>query len=359
MKYMVIYFHIFLVVLVSCSGPSTGSTDEKIVNPPETECTFTNPLGAGQDPWVVKDDGRYLFLEHGSDGIKLSENRNLTDIKSGQTTIWTQPADGWNSRNLWAPELHKIQNEWVIYYAAGTSGPPFTTQRSGALRAVDGDPFGEWEDMGMLYTGDDVASGTNEKWAIDLTVLELGDRLFAIWSGWEFNEDTDRTPQHLYIAEMENPWTISSDRVKISSPEEEWEKGTELAINEGPEILKNDDGDVFIIYSASESWLPAYKLGQLKLTNPDQPMSAESWEKTGPVFQGTSQVYGVGHASFTTSPDGREHWIVYHTKTDPSPGWDRVIHMQPFEWNSDGSPNFGTPVPGGVSIDRPSGACDS
>ncbi len=81
--------------------------------------------------------------------------------------------------------------------------------------------------------------------SIDLTVLETDNRLYAVWSGWEENANTDRTPQHLYIAEMENPWTISSNRVKISSPEESWERGTELAINEGPQVLENEDGEIF------------------------------------------------------------------------------------------------------------------
>src|SRR5690625_5898620 len=33
------------------------------------------------------------------------------------------------------------------------------------------------------------------------------------------------------------------------------------------------------------------------------------------VFQGGGNIFGVGHASFTTSPDGSENWIYYHTKS--------------------------------------------
>src|SRR5690625_2770849 len=161
----------------------------------------------------------------------------------------------------------------------------------------------------MLYTGDDIATKKDAKWAIDLTVLEMNQQLYAIWSGWEENAETDRTPQHLYIAQMENPWTVSSNRVKISSPEEPWEAGTELAINEGPQVLKNGS-DVFIVYSASESWLPTYNLGLLKLRSPDADLlDPQSWVKEGSVFQGEGNIFGVGHASFTTSPDGSENWI--------------------------------------------------
>ncbi|HLR32067.1 MAG TPA: glycoside hydrolase family 43 protein, partial [Fodinibius sp.] len=290
-------------------------------------CSFTNPVTQGQDPWVTKKDGFYYYIESRGGGLYVSKSEDLTELKSNAQKVWTQPDSGWNQSSLWAPELHYLDGKWYIYYAAGESGPPFIHQRSGVLESVADDPLGEYTDVGQLYTGDNIETKEDNKWSIDLTVLTYQNQRYAIWSGWEENENTDATPQHLYIAEMENPRTISSNRVKISSPEEPWETGTELAINEGPQILRNERGEVFIIYSASESWLPAYNLGQLRLTG-DDPVNPDHWQKKGPVFEGTESVHGVGHASFTTSPDGSEHWIAYHTKVSPEPGWKRVVHLQ-------------------------------
>ena len=345
MIYFKIMFLILAFVVGSCSSKDNPDADSE-------QKVFENPVAKGQDPWITKKDGTYYYIESRDGGLYVSKSKDLIDIKTNEKRVWSTPDTGWNSSNLWAPELHYIEGKWYIYYTAGKSGPPFIHQRSGVLEAKTQDPMGEYKDKGQLYTGDDISNKTNNKWSIDLTVLEYQDRLYGIWSGWKENRETDNTPQHLYIAEMENPWTISSSRVKISSPVEPWETGSELAINEGAQILKHD-GEVFIIYSASESWLPAYNLGQLRLEG-DNPMNPEGWKKKGPVFQGTDDVYGVGHASFTTSPDGTENWIIYHTKVSPEPGWDRVIHLQEFSWNKDGSPKFGTPVPSGKSIAKPS-----
>lgn len=335
------------------SSKSLNGTEEL------TPCQFENPIYPGQDPWVIRHEGAYYYIESGGGGLRVSKSDYLTALKVNLQRVWEQPAEGWNRSNLWAPELLYIQGKWYIYYTAGAAGPPYTSQRSGVLEAVSDDPLGEYIDHGMLYTGDDIESGDDEKWAIDLTVLELEGQLYAIWSGWEENAETDRTPQHLYIAEMENPWTISSNRVKISSPEESWETGGELDLNEGAQILENEQGDVFIVYSTRESWLPAYRLGLLKLSARDaDPMDPANWTKTGPVFTGTDQVHGVGHASFTKSPDGTEDWILYHTKVDTEPGWNRVVHMQPFEWSAGGMPVFGTPAPAGQPLTRPSGSCE-
>jgi hypothetical protein len=68
---------------------------------------------------------------------------------------------------------------------------------------------------------------------------------------------------------------------------------------------------------------------------------------------------GVGHASFTKSPDGTEDWIVYHAHANPTVfNEDRVVRIQPFTFFANGSPNFGSPLPPGQAIPVPSGPAD-
>jgi len=321
------------------------------------QVTFTNPIADGADPWVFKKDGIYYYCGSSGGGIYVSASPKMTDMGE-RRTVWEAPEEGWNRTNIWAPELHFIEGKWYIYYTAGEAGPPFIHQRSGVLESVSDDPFGPYEDKGMLYTGDNIDDPSSVKWAIDLTPVVINGQRYAIWSGWLENADTDKTEQHLYIAEMANPYTISSNRVKISSPEEEWETGGPLNLNEGAQILRKDE-KIHVIYSTRESWMVEYRLGQLTLMDTLQdPMDPANWTKKGPVFQGTDEVLGAGHASFTTSPDGTEDWIFYHSKETTEPGWDRDIRLQKFTWNEDGSPNFGTPTPAGTPIAVPSGEID-
>jgi len=340
--------------LIACSRSATG-VDGPVPAPPPA-CTFSNPVGPGADPWVIRQGGWYYLAQSHDQGIWITRSRTLSGITTQPAVrVWTAPDTGWNRTNVWAPELHWIGGRWYIYYAAGRSGPPFIEQRAGVLEAATGDPQGAYTDRGMLYTGDSVSTGRGVVWAIDLTVGEIAGQLYAVWSGWDRNASTDRTPQELYIARMSNPWTIASNRVLISAPTQSWELGTELDLEEGPEFLVHA-GQTFIIFSTRESWLPDYRLGELRLVGAD-PLSAASYAKTGPVFTRAPGVYGVGHASFTVSPDSSESWIVYHAKADTLPGWNRVIRMQKFGWNADGSPQFGTPVPNGQPVPDPSGEC--
>jgi GH43 family beta-xylosidase len=352
---------IALVAAAACSnaagGPGPG------VGPTPCPTTFVNPLGPGADPWVVRHNGWYYLVQSRDRGIYVYKSEKLTDLKRNEVRVWSAPSTGWNRENIWAPEIHHIDGRWYIYYAAGPTGAKdaeFSNQRSFVLRALGDDPQGAYEDKGMLYTGDDVAGGADNKWAIDLTVGRIRGQLYALWSGWEQNNTvTHRVPQHLYIARMRDPLTIETNRVRISSPTAAWERGTELDLQEGPEFLEGP-GRPLIVYSTRESWLPSYKLGQLRLAAAEaDPLSAANWIKSDePVFTGTETVHGVGHAGFAKSPDGTEDWIIYHSKTTTTPGWsDRVLRLQKFTWNADGTPNFGAPVPSGQPLKVPSGEC--
>jgi GH43 family beta-xylosidase len=316
--------------------------------------TFTNPVWDGADPWMVKEGEYYYYCFSANNAIHVSKSKSI--IRRGETkTIWKAPKTGWNKACVWAPEIHFIDGHWYVYYAAGVSGPPFIHQRTGVLRSKTDDVFSEYEDFGMLYTGDDSSVPESNIWAIDMTVFEYGGKLYAVWSGWQKQADTDKTPQNLYIQEMENPFTLKGKRVLLSSPEESWETGGPLNLNEGPEVLKNDD-KVFIVYSCRESWTPEYRQGMLQLKNSKaDPLIKENWIKTGPVFEGNEKVFGVGHCSFVKSPDETEDWIIYHSKKSTSPGWERDVRMQPFTWKPNGTPDFGRAIPAGVPVELPSG----
>ncbi|MGQ0563167.1 MAG: glycoside hydrolase family 43 protein [Gemmatimonadota bacterium] len=342
-----------LLFLGACAGKPTNPVEP----PPVTaSCTFTNPIAEGQDPWIVRHGDSYYLIQSKAREIWVYKSDRLTEPLKNGVRVWSAPATGWNARNIWAPELHFIDGRWYIYYAAGEAGPPFIYQLSGVLQSVADDPQGTYIDKGTLFTGNAPTADAENIWAIDVNVARLNGELYAVWSGWQQNATTDKTPQHLYIARMTNPWTLATARVKISSPVESWERGTELDINEGPQFLVNGD-QVFIIYSARESWLPAYKMGQLRLASAHaDPLVPSSWIKSGPVFTGTETVHGAGHGSFTVSPDGTESWIIYHSKIDTRPGWDRVIRLQKFEW-ANGAPVFGMPVASGTTVRVPSGQC--
>ncbi len=311
----------------------------------------TNPLYDGADPWIARHGDHYYSCNARHTGcIEVWKSDDILKRSRG-VTVWTPPARGWNSRQVWAPELHCLFGKWYIYYAA--SDGRNANHRIGVLRARTDDPQGEYEDLGPLYTGDDIAGQTNNRWAIDGTVLQIRGQLYFIWSGWADHRDI----QHLYIATMSDPATISSNRVQVCPNDcHEWEHvgedRSQRGLHEAPAILRRH-GRIFLIYSCSGSWQHTYKLGMIWMDADADPMTASSWNKHArPVFESTDEVVGVGHCSFTTMPDGCDV-MFYHSKKSRREGWDRHVHALPFGWNEEGLPAFGRPIAPGKPIVSP------
>lgn len=359
--------------VVRFSAKGVPSVELKVT---QTELTFTNPIAGIPDPWIVKQGDYYYFCKADGKGINIAKSTKLTGFPA-TTRVWTAPTDAngnkpWNVAEIWAPELHFIDGRWYIYYAAGrpqAESNSYNYQRSGVLRAKTNDPMGAWEDMGMLFTGDNYKAGepvtaANTNYAIDLAVFKLNKQMYAVWSGYPVTNEEGN--QFLYIAKMDNPYTISSSRQAISKPQKSWER-IEGKLNEGPAFLKNKEkGKFFVVYSCNGSWTKNYRLGYIQLTDTlSDPLVASNWQKSAnEVFYRNddtvnpkSGVNGVGHCCFTKSPDETEDWIVYHVKAFNTNGeWaNRHTFIQKFTWNEDGTPFFGKPVGWGEALALPSG----
>lgn len=324
-----------LVLLLTGFTAVGAATDKDVI---------TNPVAPkGADPWVTYQKGDYYYCYSSRNRIWVNRSPRLQEAvqQTGQA-VWKPPTGQAYSREIWAPELHYLNDKWYVYFAADDGRNE--NHRMYVLESESADALGAYRFCGKLTVPSD-------KWAIDGTVLSYKNRLYFIWSGWAGDVNVQ---QNLYISAMLNPTTLAGNRVLISKPELSWEKNGRPLINEGPQILQKN-GRVFIIYSASGSWTDRHCLGQLTLIG-DDPLSPNAWQKkSAPVFAGTDKVFSPGHASFTVSPDGTEDWIVYHTARHPGAGWDRHVRVQRFSWDKKGQPAFGKPVDPGVELAPPSG----
>jgi len=319
--------------------------------------TFTNPLlPSGPDPWSIYKDGYYYYMNSTGNNLTIRKTKNIAYLSSAEKkVVWTPPETGEYSKELWAPEIHFLQNKWYIYFAADSGNN--NDHRLYVLENASADPLqGKWVMKGKLITPED-------KWAIDGSVIELKNKLYLVWSGWKGNVNGE---QDIYIAAMSNPWTVEGKRVLLSKPEYNWELNGDLhspnnpahvSVNEGPQFLVHGD-KVFVIYSASGCWTDYYALGMLTANADADLLDMASWKKSPqPVFKQSlkNKVYAPGHNSFFVSPDGKENWILYHANSNPGDGCGnkRSPRAQKFTWNADGAPNFGEPVATGVALAVP------
>jgi beta-xylosidase len=88
--------------------------------------TFTNPLlPSGPDPWVTYKDGYYYYTNSTQNNLTLWKTRSVVDLKNAiKKVVWTPPATGPYSHDIWAPEIHFLDGKWYIYFAADARHEP-------------------------------------------------------------------------------------------------------------------------------------------------------------------------------------------------------------------------------------------
>ena len=99
---------------------------------------------------ALNTDGRVVFLRRSSRASEL--------FRQPAIAVWKAPRQGQDSRHLWAPELHRLDGRWWIYFAADDGRN--RNHRLWALASEGDDAAGPYRRAGMIDTGG---------WSIDAT----------------------------------------------------------------------------------------------------------------------------------------------------------------------------------------------
>ncbi|WP_339180063.1 family 43 glycosylhydrolase [Oceanobacillus sp. FSL W7-1293] len=304
---------------------------------------YPNPLVEQRaDPYIYKHtDGFYYFT--GSypefDRIVIKRSETIAGLKDApETAVWEKHSTGIMSCHIWAPEIHFIDGKWYIHFAAGDIDDVWAI-RPYVLENDSTDPFkGNWIEKGQINTD-------FQSFSLDATTFEHNKKRYLIWAQKVDND----TISNLYIAEMENPWTIKSSQVVLSTPDLNWEQEG-FYVNEGASVLKRN-GKIFVAYSASATD-HRYAMGLLTADENSNLLDPASWIKSDkPVFVTCEKTkeYGPGHNSFTVAEDGETDLLVYHSRPykeivgNSLYDHNRHARVQQLFWDENGNPYFGYP----------------
>lgn len=331
-----------------------------------TDGFFMNPLfPSGSDPSAIFYQGKYYYTHTTNDMIWIWETPDITDMgKAVYKEVW-RPTDPDCKYNLWAPEIHRINDKWYIYYAAddgNTDNHQIYVLENDAPTPMEG----QFLQKGPILTDEDW------NWGIHASTFIHKGVQYLIWSGWPKRRIVEET-QCIYIARMKNPWTLDGGRIILSKPEYDWERqwvnpdGSRTAyliyVNEAPQFFwSKDKRRLIIYYSASGCWSPYYCIGMLTCDAEADLLDARSWKKeTRPVFyqSPSDSVWGPGSPAFIPSPDSTEWYILYHARSVPNgvtgSNETRSPRLQKIGWDEHGMPILGRPLSIKIPVKKPSG----
>lgn len=308
---------------------------------------WPNPLIEQRaDPYIYRhEDGYYYFTASVPEYDRLEIRRSSTLAglaTAAPVVVWRQHQQGEMSALIWAPELHRIDGVWYLYFAAARS-PAIVDglfqHRMFVLACADDNPLtGTWREKGRVITPLDTFS-------LDATVFTHQGKWFYLWAQ---KDPAIAGNSNLYLAEMATPWSLKTPPVLLSRPELPWETRG-FSVNEGPAAIRHGPR-LFITYSASATD-ENYCIGLLWTEADGDITDPTRWRKLPqPVFRTheLNRQFGPGHNSFTVGERG-EDILVYHARSyteitgDPLYDPNRHTRVKTFEWDEQGMPVFGEP----------------
>ncbi len=332
------------IYLIACVTLISCSEQEKTTDPGIL-------FNQGGYPFATEHEGTYYYTMQtpGCDSIILYTSPDIESLTSARQKIVFTYAD-LNMHNFYSPELHRINGKWYIYFEADNGNSD--NHQLFVLENPSENPMqGEWTAHGPIITNDEWNFG------IHPTSPTVGQKQFLLWSGWPKRRLESET-QCIFIAEMENPWTLKSRRVMISMPQYEWERqwinpdGSRSAypifVNENPQaFISPDNRNVVVAYSASGIWTVFNTLGLLYAPIGSDLLDPKSWTKLPePQFipDHNSGIFGTSNVSIVASHSKDRQYLLYQAKHNDSTGnIVNDIRMKEISWSERGLPVFRQP----------------
>lgn len=266
------------------------------------------------DPYVYRHtDGNCYFTASVPeyDRIVLRQASTLAGLAGAkERTLWHKHESGPQSLHIWAPEIHCIDGEWYIYYAAGDKDDEWEI-RPYVLKCTGNHPMrDEWVEMGRMKAADNDPFSFRS-FSLDATIHQQNGRYYYIWAE---KTGVGKQISNLYIALMETPVKLATAQVLLTTPDYDWER-VGFWVNEGPDILEHGD-KLFLTFSASETGID-YCIGMLYADKDADLLDPLSWTKLrNPVLRSDGQkgIYGPGHNCFVKADDGVTDLCIYHAR---------------------------------------------
>ena len=293
--------------------------------------TYTNPMinTSLPDPTVIRADDGYFYLYATEDirNLPIYRSRDLTDWQFVGTAFTDDTRPQWNKKgNMWAPDINKIGDKYVLYYSKSEWGGEWTC---GIGAATADRPEGPFTDHGPLF----ISSEIGVRNSIDQFYIEDNGHKYLFWGSFHGIYGIELSDDGLSV----KPGAVKK---QVSGT---FMEGTYIHKRGKYYYLFGSAGTCCegarstyrVTYGRSENLFGPYvdKKGQRLLDNHYEVM-----------LHGDDTFVGTGHnAEFVTDDLGQD-WILYHGYKKAEADDGRVVFLSRVDWK-DGWPEVAGSVP--------------
>lgn len=285
------------------------------------ENTYTNPVVdySLPDPSVIKGDDGYYYLYATEDIRNLPIHRSKDLVNWGLVgtafTDETRP-DFEPKGGLWAPDINKIGDKYVLYYSMSVWGGEWTC---GIGCAVADTPAGKFKDCGMMFR----SNGINVQNSIDPFYIEDGGKKYLFWGSFHGIYGIELSDDGLKVKEGAKPVQVAGDAY------------------EGTYIHKRDG--YYYLFASIGRCCEGIKSTYTTVVGRSDKLFGPYLDKQGRsmsdnhhevLIQKNESFVGTGHNSEIVTDKAGDDWMFYHAVKVSDPD-GRVLMLDKIVWEDD------------------------
>lgn len=314
--------YVFLSVAMACSAQLFAQVSAASS---ETPKQYSNPVidYSLPDPTVIKGDDGYFYLYATEDirNVPIHRSTDLVhwDYVGTAFTKTTRPTFE-PKGGIWAPDINKIGNKYVMYYSMSVWGGEWTC---GIGVAVADRPEGPFVDKGKLFRSNEI----NVQNSIDPFYIEDNGKKYLFWGSFRGIYGIELSKDGLSLKKGAKPKQIAGTAYE----------GTYIHKHNGYYYLFASIG------SCCEGLKSTYTtvVGRSKnlfgtyVDKENRPMMENHHEV---LIHKNKSFVGTGHNSEIVSDKKGADWLFYHAVSVENPS-GRVLMLDRIYWDEDGWPS--------------------
>ena len=291
--------------------------------------TFSNPIinEDAPDPSVIRaDDGQFYLFSTGNRIFRSPDMLNWTRINDCFTPEGC-PSFVPGVRRIWAPDINKIGNKYVLYFALSKwggedscgIGVATSVRPEGPYECINGD--------GKLFRSFEIGVRNS----IDPFYIKDKGRHYLIWGSFS----------GIYIIEL------SDDGLSVKKGAVKTQIGG--TAYEGSYIYKRNGyyyffGSIGFCCSGAASTYQTVYARSISLFGPYTTKTGGSLMKNQHevLIHGNEKWAGTGHNAEIFTDKNGDDWIIYHAYSKTNPGIGRMALMDKVHWTNNWPSVYGS-----------------
>lgn len=274
------------------------------------------------DPSVIQADDGYFYLYATEDirNLPIHRSKDLVHWEFIGTAFTDQTRPNFEPKGgVWAPDINRIGNKYVLYYAMSVWGGEWTC---GIGCAIADRPQGPFKDCGMMFRSNEI----NVKNSIDPFYIEENGKKYLFWGSFNGIYAIELTHDGLKLKPKAKPQKIA---------------GTAY---EGVYIHKKDG--YYYLFASVGSCCEGLKSTYTTVVGRSDNLFGPYLNKAGEnmldnhheiLIHKNNNFVGTGHNSEIVTDKAGNDWIFYHAVSVKHPE-GRVLMLDKISWKN-GWPN--------------------